>query len=476
MEEREPGHFSRFFSAVTKLWNAQETLKLSNIRFGYLQYFFAFPLAMIFAMSQFYILQGRANMFGLGFTTLGTVAFCVGGTVFLITANEKNISTLSKVASILAFAGLLPYFFMPDGVAAFVCASMLMAGIGGCVSLASYSFGFVLNNTERFLGSVMMLLFNAIIRIITDYLPLPVFFMPALIGVIALGIIVSLFLCKTKDFDMDYSSRGRYNAGIWLVLFLFFAYYITKALGINVEDFHQPFSDLIKGVSIVGVILLCLVVQMVFKRGIWTMCNIFFLATIGCYVLNALGERVFADIVYGFKEIGLVISFYMIGCVTNRFSNFKMHKRLLFMMIPVIIPVYIAADLMSGTPLINPAAIGISSALFVIFLLLSPAFSKHLFSANWSDSLYHAEMTGTEQHDVKVVKADQFDGMNLTPREKEIAVLLLQGMEVKQAALELGVKFDTAKFHVKNLYKKLDINSRAELLLRFSAGQNSGDE
>jgi hypothetical protein len=40
--------FSGFFSAMTKLWDMQETLRIGNIRFGCLQYFFAFPLAMIY--------------------------------------------------------------------------------------------------------------------------------------------------------------------------------------------------------------------------------------------------------------------------------------------------------------------------------------------------------------------------------------------------------------------------------------------
>jgi DNA-binding NarL/FixJ family response regulator len=120
-----------------------------------------------------------------------------------------------------------------------------------------------------------------------------------------------------------------------------------------------------------------------------------------------------------------------------------------------------------------PVAIGISAAMFLIFILLSPAFSKHLFSAEWSDSLNYTDMTETEK---QVEQANQFENLNLTPREKEIATLLLQGMEIKQAAVELGVKYNTACYHMKNLYKKLGIGGRAELFARFGAARKNGDE
>jgi DNA-binding CsgD family transcriptional regulator len=460
-------HFSSLLSAVAKLWNTQETLQFKNIRLGRLQYFFAFPLAMTFAFFQHYLLRGHADLFGLNFFTIVTIAFCIGAIVFLAVANEKTIVALSKASSILALAGLLPYLFLSGGVPSLVCAIMLMMGIGGCVSLSSYSFGFVLNNTERVLGSIMGLFLNGFMRILTDWLLIPKSILPGIMVVIALGIILSLFFSKSEDFDLNLSGRVRYDAGIWLAIFIVFAYFITKAFGINIEDFQTDQAAMIKSVSIMAAVLLCTVTQMFFKRSIWTMCNVFFIATIGCYAMNRPETYVFASMAYGFKEIGFIVSFYVIGCVTNRFSNYKMHKILMLFIMPAIIPIYVAIDLLSGNALIYPLAVGVSSLLFVIFLLLSPAFSKHLFSADWSDSLNLTDMSELIK---QVEQTNQFENLTLTPKEKEIAALILRGEAAKQIAVKMGISVNTVNYHTKNLYKKLNISSRTELFARFNSG------
>jgi DNA-binding CsgD family transcriptional regulator len=56
---------------------------------------------------------------------------------------------------------------------------------------------------------------------------------------------------------------------------------------------------------------------------------------------------------------------------------------------------------------------------------------------------------------------------NLTPRESEIFNLLLTGLSRKQIAGELALSEAGASFHIKNLYRKLGIQSRTELLSKF---------
>ena len=59
-------------------------------------------------------------------------------------------------------------------------------------------------------------------------------------------------------------------------------------------------------------------------------------------------------------------------------------------------------------------------------------------------------------------------------REKEVTELLLQGKSNKQIALALGISASTVEYHLKNVYKKLQVNSRTEavLLLGKSIGSN----
>jgi DNA-binding CsgD family transcriptional regulator len=57
---------------------------------------------------------------------------------------------------------------------------------------------------------------------------------------------------------------------------------------------------------------------------------------------------------------------------------------------------------------------------------------------------------------------------SLSPREAEVASLIASGLGNKQIARELGISAKTADNHVYNLYKKLGIGSRYELISRLS--------
>ncbi len=59
----------------------------------------------------------------------------------------------------------------------------------------------------------------------------------------------------------------------------------------------------------------------------------------------------------------------------------------------------------------------------------------------------------------------------LTPREREVLALLAKGVSISGIAGEMGISRHTVGDHVKNLYRKLNISSRAEAALR---AQNMG--
>jgi DNA-binding NarL/FixJ family response regulator len=53
---------------------------------------------------------------------------------------------------------------------------------------------------------------------------------------------------------------------------------------------------------------------------------------------------------------------------------------------------------------------------------------------------------------------------NLTPRELEVLADLASGRTNKQIARDLGVSLNTVKFHVRNLFQKLGVNSRGQAI------------
>ena len=50
----------------------------------------------------------------------------------------------------------------------------------------------------------------------------------------------------------------------------------------------------------------------------------------------------------------------------------------------------------------------------------------------------------------------------LSPREKQILRLMMNGLSYKMIAGECKISVDTVRFHIKNVYRILDVHSMAE--------------
>jgi DNA-binding CsgD family transcriptional regulator len=57
-------------------------------------------------------------------------------------------------------------------------------------------------------------------------------------------------------------------------------------------------------------------------------------------------------------------------------------------------------------------------------------------------------------------------GYRLTPQERRVLTLLLQGHHKKTAADAMGVSINTVSFHLKNAYCKLGVHSKTEAVVK----------
>lgn len=57
--------------------------------------------------------------------------------------------------------------------------------------------------------------------------------------------------------------------------------------------------------------------------------------------------------------------------------------------------------------------------------------------------------------------------MVLTPREKQVFYMLLDGMKAKQIALNASISVSGANYFIKKVYRKLNVNTKTELILRY---------
>lgn len=71
------------------------------------------------------------------------------------------------------------------------------------------------------------------------------------------------------------------------------------------------------------------------------------------------------------------------------------------------------------------------------------------------------------QHFLKpkpVAVGEQYD---LTPREKDTLDLLVKGKLYKEIADDLGIGTETVRYHLHNIYKKLQVRTRTEAVLKY---------
>ena len=70
------------------------------------------------------------------------------------------------------------------------------------------------------------------------------------------------------------------------------------------------------------------------------------------------------------------------------------------------------------------------------------------------------------QHFQKTASAKDTN-LNLTPRETEILALLSKGRLYKEIGSDCGICLDTVRTHLRNIYKKLQVRTRTEAVVKY---------
>jgi len=104
-----------------------------------------------------------------------------------------------------------------------------------------------------------------------------------------------------------------------------------------------------------------------------------------------------------------------------------------------------------------PLVIGVLSLAVLVFLILFMVISR---------TGTKFQMAGQGQE--AILEASNIKpGVKLSPREREVFNLFISGLSAKEAALRMGLTISSINLYSTNLYRKLGINSRTELLVKF---------
>jgi DNA-binding NarL/FixJ family response regulator len=59
----------------------------------------------------------------------------------------------------------------------------------------------------------------------------------------------------------------------------------------------------------------------------------------------------------------------------------------------------------------------------------------------------------------------------LTAKEQQVIVAMVDGLSYKMIAVRLGISLETVRQHIKNIYRKLQVNSKTEVIVRSLKGE-----
>jgi DNA-binding CsgD family transcriptional regulator len=393
---------------------------------------------------------------------------------------SERFRHLIYVSLTVVVLGFVLFYVAPGGVPKLLCSVIMMSGLGGCVTSARCGFAFAANNTERLLGVVVALGGRAIMNFVDALLPDDSFWDTALFGYIFPtlflgGLVVCLLRFREADLEVKEKATPDDSRGLYWALAIFIAYFALEGYSGFIEDTGYANDIFLSGLGKLVAIALFMVVLLLLKKNIWHIWNLFFAIFIAAAVLATFshGPGVNASIHFllGISEIGWIAALYMLAGAQRRFASYRLLKQCTVVFV-ILAPITTLSDEMVETFFPQHAAaitLAYTLVITVAFLMASPFLHKYLFSAKWLGDLQKQDMVLWQE---RIEEADRFEGYGLSPREKEVLALLLSAHTLRMIAGRLGLSQGTVNTYAASLYRKIGVNSKAELFLKFGVTES----
>ncbi|MBP5781007.1 MAG: helix-turn-helix transcriptional regulator [Clostridia bacterium] len=440
---------------------------MNNIRASKSAYMLAYVLELVFYCIRGHYISVEMRPFGFSGSTIMYV-FHVAGSLLIMLCWSQRFKPLIWLSSGLFAAGFIPALFIQKDILRLIFICIGMFGLGGAVSACRCGYAFVCNNKERLTGMSLMIILVALIHRI-DWLGIENAFTNQVLPIIVITLLVFCLLrFKEEDFDVKEETGPEDSKGLYWAFAFFTAYFAIDGFIYDLANTSRETKPIFMfaGLIIAGIVLFIMLGKL--KLNVQHVWDLFFVLLLFGTVLVVIRPYFtmpgVQNLVLGMSVIGWPLCIYMLACALNRFASYKLLKRctLIFALLSPFTSMMddFVKDLFPNY--VSVAALIYFAIIIALYVLTLPLSSKYLFSQLWVNDMNKAEMQKAAEE-----KLDQFEPYQLTPRQKEVALLLLEGKTRRQISGELGLSESTVKLHVSELYKRLGINSRFELFKLF---------
>jgi DNA-binding CsgD family transcriptional regulator len=456
------------------MWREREGVSLASVRPAKLCYVLAYAFELVFYAFHSTFLHTDSKLFGMGSSMLMYIGHILMSLVIMLlwSSKFKHLIYTSVAVTLLGFSAFL---VLPDGIPKLLCAVLVMAGLGGCVTSARCGFAFAANNSERLMGVVLALAGRMLLNFTDAIFPDGFFWDNVLFTyVLPILLLAGLAFCllrfRENDLEVKEKTTPEDSRGLYWAFALFTVFFALEGYTAFMETDGYAHVSLMSGIGKLIAIVLFIFILLFLKKSVWHIWNAFFGFAIITALLASFARVPALDapvhILLGVWEIGWLAALYMLACAQRRFASLKLLKRCTLVFV-ILSPLTTLSDEVAQMFFGQHIAV----IALIYFLLVAAAFSivspytfKYLFNTKWMDDLRKKDMTLWY---AKIEEADRFARYGLSPREKEILALLLTANTRRMIAGELRLSESTVKTHTSNLYKKLKISSRIELFRLF---------
>jgi len=471
-----------FSETVSKLFRIQDELSISNIRGKLWPFLLVFPLSVIMGDLRYFDIKTAQA----GFESYELMLFTLGlGWLVLAFMPKRLVLHFLRMAAVIS-AVLLPFqIFITNGAAPLALFMAFQFFNGICAACAFCLFCFDLNNIERLFGMALIQTYYGFYYTIWRAFPAVQTAgktwgsaaIMALYLVVVFACCSGKYRCQLTYNTQDTEADGKGSA-VPFILGMDVIYYIIMCMINYIEWAENSVSSLAFGLGAFASIAVIIIIQLLNRRNalyIWLLFLALSLFGLGVLLFDSPATLVSGSFAYGLGDgLGYIIIYYLCAGAIKLSKSFKMFKLYCFMFFVeyfVISGFFSIAFKFNDTPN-KYLAFGVVLFLGSVCLLLIPVMQKKLFEADWTDGLYLRDMPEYKNSLSEVEAIDSKDHLNLTSREQEVFTMLLDGKAPKEIAYTLKVSPDTVHFHQKNLYRKLNVQSRAGLFARYSTRKN----
>ncbi len=244
---------------------------------------------------------------------------------------------------------------------------------------------------------------------------------------------------------------------------------LNRYLILNLQEVYYIFFDLLIFINLVGRIALLWSILYLFhhlvsiKWSKWVLAWYSALLLIGFGYRSVLNKTVISpSFSIEFHQIDILdvasmilFLYVLIAALIFRKTIVSPEKRLLTNAIIVILG-FSFPLIVLDTMHILPRIVSVDSIVFIMFSAVLVYLLKSFKGFNLKQD------TGEE-----ISNPQDYDKLDLTTREKEIMALLIDGASNKEIAEKLFISISTVKTHIYNIYKKMCVKNRWELITHY---------